>query len=156
MLRNLLIVLACAALVGCKDNKSNTISETPVTFTKEAEGAIYKGDSLLIDGLEIEVADTPYERQTGLMYRESMKEKQGMWFVFKEEAPRAFYMKNTLMTLDIIYADKQGKVVSIVKNADPLNESSLPSEGPAMYVLELNGGSSDKWNIEVNDSIVVR
>lgn len=150
------ILPVCAMLVGCKDNKTNTLSETPIAFTKEAEGAIYKGDSLLVDQLNIEVADTPYERQTGLMYRESMKENQGMWFVFKEEAPRAFYMKNTLFTLDIIYADKAGKVVSIIKDADPLDESSLPSEGPAMYVLELNGGSCDKWNIEVNDSIVIR
>ncbi|THD65813.1 DUF192 domain-containing protein [Robertkochia marina] len=152
----IITLLACAVLAGCKDKKTNSISETPVIFTKEAEGAIYKKDSLLVDQLDIEIADTPYERQTGLMYRESMKEKQGMWFVFKEEAPRAFYMKNTLMTLDIIYADKEGKVVSIIKNADPLNESSLPSDGPAMYVLELNGGSCDTWNIEVNDSIVVR
>lgn len=156
MWRSLFVAFVLVLTASCKQDAARSIVNSPVTFTKEAEGSIYKGDSLLVSALDIEIAATPYERQTGLMYRESMKETQGMWFVFEDEAPRAFYMKNTLIPLDILYVDSQGIVVSIIKNAAPLNETSLPSEGPARYVLELIGGSCDKWNIGVNDSIVIR
>lgn len=149
------IVILLTTLAACKQDKEIKVSDTPVTFTGEATGKIYRNDSLLVDNLEIEIADTPYERQTGLMYRESMKQKQGMWFVFEEEAPRAFYMKNTLIALDIIYTDSRGRIVSIIKNARPLDATSLPSQQPAMYVLELNAGSTDTWNITEGDSIVV-
>ncbi|WP_224489488.1 DUF192 domain-containing protein [Robertkochia flava] len=155
MLRRSLLLLFLA-LTACKEEKSRAISETPVTFTREATAQIYKGDSLLVDQLEIEIAETPYERQTGLMYRESMKQDQGMWFIFEEEAPRAFYMKNTLIALDILYADKHGRIVSIVKNATPFDKASLPSKYPAKYVLELNAGTADLWNISIQDSIAVK
>lgn len=155
MSHKLSITLLLLLIISCKQEPKGNLTETEVTFTREASGRIYKNDSLLADNLEIEIADTPYERQTGLMYRETMEPNQGMWFVFEEEAPRAFYMKNTLIALDIIYANSNGVIISIIKNAQPLKETSLPSEGPAMYVLELKGGSADRLNIEVNDSIVV-
>jgi uncharacterized membrane protein (UPF0127 family) len=62
-------------------------------------------------------------------------------------------MKNTLIPLDIIYLDENKKVVSIQKNAKPMDESSLPSGAPAKYVLEINGGLSDQLNIIDGDSI---
>lgn len=154
-LRSFIIIVLFLLTGACKQEPKKDLSDSPVTFTREATGAVYKGDSLLVGNLDIEIADTPYERQTGLMYRESMTDKQGMWFVFEDEAPRAFYMKNTLIGLDIIYADKNGKVVSMIKNARPLDEASLPSEKPAMFVLELTAGNADRLGIAVNDSIVV-
>ncbi|MBL7472594.1 DUF192 domain-containing protein [Robertkochia sediminum] len=155
MWRNLLTAVLLMALMSCKQKDQNTITETKVSFRQEAAGAIYRGDTLIVGSLKIEIADTPFERQTGLMYRESMEKDQGMWFVFEEEAPRYFYMKNTLIPLDLLYADKNKKIVSIIRNAQPLNKASLPSQYPAMYVLELNGGSADRWDIRVNDSISI-
>ena len=99
----------------------------------------FKNDSL-IQTIDVEFAKNEMERSLGLMYRSSMDEHQGMWFIFSEEAPRSFYMRNTEISLDIIYLDKDKKVVSIAKNARPYDETSLPSEKPAMYVLEINGG----------------
>ena len=69
----------------------------------------------LLQRLEVQLAQTEDERAVGLMYRSSMEEQQGMWFVFENEAPRSFYMKNTLIPLDIIYLNKDKKVVSSLK-----------------------------------------
>ena len=85
------------------------------------------------------------------MYRKSMKENQGMLFVFHEEKPRSFWMHNTYIPLDIIYLNKEKEIVSIAKNAAPLSETSRPSEGDAMYVLEINGGLSDKLGLTKGD-----
>jgi uncharacterized ACR, COG1430 len=141
------------------DNNNNTqrvIELTPddIVFRKDAELSIFKKDSLL-QRLEVQLAQTEDERAVGLMYRSSMEEQQGMWFVFENEAPRSFYMKNTLIPLDIIYLNKDKKVVSIAKNARPKDETSLPSEAPAMYVLEINGGLADKWGIEKGDRVEI-
>lgn len=128
------------------------IKEVEIEFTKEAEVSIFKQGEL-VRKIDIELADTPNERALGLMYRKGMDENQGMFFIFKEEEPRSFYMKNTEFSLDIIYLNKDLQIVSIVKRAKPYDESSMPSEAPAMYVLEINGGLSDKWGIDVGDNI---
>jgi uncharacterized membrane protein (UPF0127 family) len=62
-------------------------------------------------------------------------------------------MKNTKIPLDIIYINADKKIVSIQKNAKPFDETSLPSEAPAKYVLEINAGLSDKWNLESGDNM---
>ena len=80
-----------------------------------------------------------------------MNENEGMLFVFHDEKPRSFWMKNTYIPLDIIYLNKDKQIVSIAKNAEPLSETSRPSEGEAMYVLEINGGLSDKLGLMKGD-----
>lgn len=128
------------------------IESPEIEFTKEAEVSIIKNGNVL-KIIDVEYANTPEERNLGLMYRKSMAENQGMLFLFPEEEFRSFYMKNTEIPLDIIYLDKDKKIVSIAKNAKPFDETSLPSEAPAMYVLEINGGLSDKWQLEKGDEI---
>ena len=156
-----LVALAAIALILPRffgSNKTEQIVEiTPddIQFTKDGELSIFKNDSL-IQTIDVEFAKNEMERSLGLMYRSSMDEHQGMWFIFPEEAPRSFYMRNTEISLDIIYLDKDKKVVSIAKNARPYDETSLPSEKPAMYVLEINGGLSDKWGIEKGDRMEVK
>ncbi len=153
------IAIACMTigLFSCKTdskNEQNLVKE--VTFTKEGELSLYTvTDSIpsTIAKLDIEIADDDYQIQTGLMYRKSMKKEEGMLFIFPNEAPRSFYMKNTEFALDIIFIDSKNKVVSVQKNAKPLDESSLPSEGPAQYVLEVNAGLTDSWNLKKGDSI---
>jgi len=87
------------------------------------------------------------------MHRGSMENNQAMLFIFPNIQMRSFYMKNTIIPLDIIYLDENKKVVSIQKNAKPMDETSLPSSAPAKYVLEINGGLSDELNIVEGDSI---
>lgn len=103
-----------------------------------------------------EVKSTPSTRQVGMMYRKELRENRGMLFVFPREERRAFWMKNTYVPLDIIYLDSSRKVVSVVRNARPLSQSSLPSEAPAMYALEINAGLSKRWGIEKGSVLVPR
>ena len=142
------------SIVSCKEESKKILTTAPITFTKEGSLEIFREqtDSLLIQ-LDIEIAETEYETQTGLMYRNSMEDGQGMLFIFPEIAYHSFYMKNTKFPLDIIYIDEQLKVASIIKNAQPLNESSLPSQVPVKYVLEVKAGFSDVWGIKAGDKI---
>ena len=142
---------------SCKDlTKSEENITQEVSFTKEGELQIYTIKNSIttkLIQLDIEIADNDYEIQTGLMYRKSMEANRGMLFIFPEDAPRSFYMKNTEIPLDLIFINSKLKVVSIQKNAQPFNESSLLSEAPSKYVLEVNAGSSDRWNVQKGDSI---
>lgn len=153
MKKALVLVMAGGLLLcySCKDEQSNTVTTTEVSFTKEGELQIKKADSTLITNLNIEVAADEYERQTGLMYRNSMENNQAMLFIMDSEAPQSFYMKNTRIPLDIIYVNAAKQIVSIQKNAQPMDKRSLPSGAPAKYVLEVNGGLSDQWNLQAGD-----
>ena len=144
----LILFTACA-----KEKPASTVTETQVTFTKEGTLRILKSDGTLVKTLEVEFADDEYERQTGLMNRGSMEATQSMLFVFPDEQPRAFYMKNTLIPLDIIYIGSNKKIVSFAENAKPRDEASLPSQVPAQYVLEIKGGLSEVWGLDVGDTV---
>jgi uncharacterized membrane protein (UPF0127 family) len=103
--------------------------------------------------IDIEIADNDYERQLGLMKRESMGEMQGMLFIFPEEKYQSFWMFNTLFSLDMLFINSNKEIVTIHKNTKPLSEESYPSSKPAQYVLEVNGGFCDKYNIKVGDKV---
>jgi uncharacterized membrane protein (UPF0127 family) len=155
LFRYVIVSLALAIVFNCKDNKpTKTESKVIVSFKKEAVLSIKKADSdSIIKILDIEIADDDYKIQTGLMYRTQMETNQGMFFVFPNEDFRSFYMKNTKIPLDIIYVDANKTIVSVQKNAQPFDETSLPSEAPSKYVLEINGGLFDAWQLEVGNTI---
>ena len=138
--------------LACKEQKTDAIKTDEVSFSREGELQIFKSDSLLTT-IEVEFAETDYEVQTGLMYRESMENDQGMLFIFPDVAMHSFYMKNTEFPLDIIFIGEDQKIASFQKNAQPLNESGLTSKVPIKYVLEINAGLSDSWNLAKGDSI---
>jgi len=140
--------------LGCREEGSKSIEREPITFQKEGVLKILRAetDSTLVV-FDIEIADTPYEIQTGMMYREDMEQQQGMLFVFEEIGPRSFYMKNTLVALDILFIDENSKIIRIQRNAKPLNEGSIPSGGPVKYVLEIKAGMSDRWALQEGDLI---
>ncbi|ALJ06249.1 hypothetical protein APS56_14375 [Pseudalgibacter alginicilyticus] len=145
--------LICLSHQSCRQ-ESKTIKQTEVTFKKEADLTIYKSNTdSIIKKLDIELAETDYDIQTGLMYRDTMKENQGMLFIFEDETERFFYMKNTRFSLDLIYINANKKIVSFQKNAKPFDEASLPSNAPAKYVLEINAGMVDAWKVSVGDDI---
>lgn len=142
-------------LTSCKEErKTSEVKKIEVKFTKEGELKLKKATSdSLLASLDIEIADDEYSTQTGLMYRKSMNNNQGMLFIFSDVDYRAFYMKNTEIPLDIIFIAEDKTIVSIQKNAQPMNETSLPSEAPAKYVLEVNAGMSDEWSLSKGDRI---
>jgi uncharacterized membrane protein (UPF0127 family) len=148
------VVVAAILFSGsCKEKASKVLTQD-VVFKKEGELLLKKiANDSTIARLNIEIADDEYQTQTGLMYRKSMKDDQAMLFIFEDEIQRAFYMKNTQFALDIIFINSDRKIVNIQKNAKSLDLTSLPSEGPAQYVLEVNAGLSDVWTLESGDIV---
>jgi len=110
-------------------------------------------DSTTTKNIAIEVADDDLQRARGLMYRKSMPENRGMIFIMDRLEIQNFYMKNTYIPLDIIYVGADKKVVSIQKQTTTLSELSLPSEAPALYVVEVVGGYCDKYGIKKGTTI---
>lgn len=154
-LKSVLIVFGLVLLSSCKEEKTSTPKDkVVVSFKKEGTLILKKAENdSIIQTLDIEIADDDYSTETGLMYRTKLETNQGMLFIFPDVQMRSFYMKNTKIPLDIIYIDEDKTIVSFQKNAKPMDETSLPSEAPAKYVLELNGGLSDEWQLEVGDKV---
>jgi len=150
-----LLFCLSSLFIACNDGdtKAEKIETEPITFTKEGELYLIKTSGDTIQKLDVEFAESDYEHQTGLMYRENLQEDQGMLFIYSSERVRSFYMKNTYIPLDIIFYDADSSLVSIQKNARPRDETSLPSEGPAQYILEINAGLADEWGLAKNDRI---
>lgn len=104
--------------------------------------------------VEVEIAVSPEEIRTGLMNRASLPESGGMLFVFGNEGAHMFWMKNTLIPLDIIWMDDDGRVVYIENDAQPCRTPTCPTHGPKVsskYVLEVNAGYAEKYNINTGD-----
>lgn len=104
----------------------------------------------------LEIAQTPEERQKGLMFRSSLNQDAGMLFIFPEEGIYPFWMKNTLIPLDIIWINKDKKIIHIENNVPPCKEDPCPSYSPeekALYVLEINAGLSKKYEFKEGDKV---
>jgi uncharacterized protein len=95
----------------------------------------------------VEVADTAEERAQGLMFRESMPKFAGMLFVYETPQPVAFWMRNTLIPLDMLFFDDAGRLVRVKSNARPLDETPIPGGDGIRYVLEINGGVAEQLGI---------
>jgi uncharacterized protein len=105
-----------------------------------------------------EVAATEAEREQGLMFRTSMAELDGMIFVFDAPGMHAFWMKNTLIPLDMLWLDSTGKVVSVAESVPPCKTADCPTYPPrvaASFVLELNAGFAKKHQVRVGDTLTV-
>ena len=107
---------------------------------------------------EVEVADDPIDRARGLMFRESLDENEGMLFVFDREEKHSFWMKNTLIFLDIVWMNSAGEIVEISENTPPCVADSCPSyvpEGLAKYALEIAGGQTRKIGMRIGDRAII-
>ncbi|QCX00911.1 DUF192 domain-containing protein [Aggregatimonas sangjinii] len=150
----LAVFISIFALKGCKEEPKKTVKTPEVVFEKEGELSLLKQDSdSLIAKIDIEIAENEYETQTGLMYRKSMQADRGMLFIFEDERMHSFYMKNTQFPLDLIFIRSDTTIASIQENAQPFDESPLPSHVPVKYVLEVNAGLVKQWQLEVGDKI---
>lgn len=140
--------------LACKGEPTTLVKTEPITFNKEGSLSIYRAETdSVLARLDIEIADSDYETQTGLMYRDAMETNQGMLFVFPEVAMHSFYMKNTKIPLDILFIDDKMAIAHLVEEAQPMNESGLSSRVPVQYVLEINAGLVKLWGVKPGDSI---
>ena len=118
----------------------NEIADQPqVIFEPEGSDPVF---------VAVEVVSTPRGIQRGLMYRQHLPPNHGMLFVFADEKPRSFWMKNTLIPLDMIFVSAGGTVVGIVKNAEPMTTRSRTVGKPSRYVVEVNAGWTDAHGVE--------
>jgi uncharacterized membrane protein (UPF0127 family) len=120
---------------------------------KKNEGTVCFGDKCFL----VETAENKEERARGLMFREHMDWDRGMLFVFQNERVYPFWMKNTLIPLDIIWMNHEKEVVYIEHRAQPCRTEECPlydPKKPALYVLELNGGAANESGIDIGDKAV--
>lgn len=101
----------------------------------------------------VEIARDDYTRAMGLMFRENLPETQGMLFIFEKEKSQYFWMKNTPVSLDMIFVNSQNKIVNIEKYTKPYSLQSYPSIRPAIMVIEVVAGFSERHSVSVGDSI---
>jgi uncharacterized membrane protein (UPF0127 family) len=101
----------------------------------------------------VEVARTPEEHERGLMWREHLDADAGMLFVFDEPREQVFWMKNTLIPLDMIFIARDGRILGIVESAVPRTETARRVAGLSQYVLEIGGGQSAKQGIRAGQLI---
>lgn len=142
----LLIVLALmlSGFSGCEIEKTPSVS---------VESTVGEHKFL------VEIADDSAERARGLMNREELGKNEGMWFVFEEDQNLSFWMQNTLIPLDMIFVNSTFDIVDINRDALPCVQGEpciiYHSKLPARYVLEINGGLSDEFEIKEGDKVKI-
>jgi len=141
-----------AALLGIILLSSGCATTTVVNHENSSEVCFTGGC------FAVEVADTPEERQQGLMFRESLAPGSGMLFDFGKEGEYAFWMKNTLIPLDMIWMNGTGQVVFIARDVQPCKSDPCPSIFPASrarYVLEVSAGTAERLGLRIGDSAAI-
>ena len=134
-------------------------AETPPSVAAAPAAPVAVTEPLSIDttrgtvAFKVEIADSDAEREQGLMYRTSLAPDAGMLFIWDRAAPRAFWMRNTYIPLDILYIGANGRVLSIAAMAQPFDETPIPSRGEAKAVLELAGGRAAELGIDLGDQV---
>jgi uncharacterized membrane protein (UPF0127 family) len=110
-----------------------------------AGGSAYK--------FEVEIVTTPETRAQGLMYREAMAANAGMLFIYPDEQPVSFWMKNTLIPLDMLFVRADGSIAHIAHDAVPFDETPIDSGAAVKAVLEVNGGTANALGIREGDRV---
>jgi uncharacterized protein len=114
---------------------------------------IYSEKGLETCRFDVELAVTPAEQARGLMFRKAMDDHVGMFFIFNSEEVRHFWMRNTIIPLDMIFIGNNFLIVDTYKGAKPLDETVISSRKPARYVLEINAGKADKCRIKMGTKV---
>ncbi len=139
----MMLFIACAGYYP--KNRGN-----PPVLSDYSAGAL---DFVSIDGsvkasITVEIADTPETQIQGLMGRKDLSINNGMLFVFKRLKPRKFWMKNTPISLDIIFVGADGCIANIAESTTPMSERSYRSDGPVKYVVEVRAGFAKHFKID--------
>jgi uncharacterized membrane protein (UPF0127 family) len=121
-----------------------TLPREPLTITDDQGHA---------HAFQVEMATTPQEQETGLMFRKAVPADGGMLFIFPTVQPEPFWMKNTLVPLDMVFINADGTIRAIAENTVPFSLAPVDSGGPVLAVLELQGGITAKEAISVGDRV---
>jgi uncharacterized protein len=144
----ILSLLACLLMLGCGlPQQTNAQPMVPSPSAGVPQTGL-RVEQLVIqtpDGdrqFDVEIAETPESREVGMMWRTSIGRTRGMLFLFEDNVERAFWMQNTLISLDLIYIRADGTIARINANAVPRSQALLPSGEPVVAVLEIGGGEA--------------
>ena len=110
-------------------------------------------------GFSVEIASTETARARGLMFRTHMAAGHGMLFIYPDAQPRHFWMKNTLIPLDILFFDAQRRLINVSADTPPCKRDPCPiytSTAPAQYVLELHAGMAEKLNVKPGSPLIIK
>ena len=132
--------------VSAEDYVGPTLPRARVLL-EDAKGSVHR--------VEVEVAATPESRTRGLMWRKELADGQGMLFVFAEEEVQSFWMRNTLIPLDMLFIDSEGRIVGIVERAQPRTLTARTVGVPGRYVLEVPGGWCESKGISAGDTVAL-
>ncbi|ABS27575.1 DUF192 domain-containing protein [Anaeromyxobacter sp. Fw109-5] len=136
----LLVVLCCV-----NANGSDARTPAPRVLVETASGARH--------AVRVELARTDAERARGLMWRERLEPDAGMLFLFEESAAHGFWMKNTLIPLDMVFIGEDGRIVGVVERAEPGTTTQRAVGAPSRYVLEVNGGWCAARGVRAGDRV---
>ena len=101
----------------------------------------------------VEIADTPSKREMGLQYRRDLAADRGMIFLFPAESQQSFWMKNTPLPLDMIFINRERKIVGIIEQTVPFSLDPRSVTAPSQFVLEINGGLAKRHGIKAGDAV---
>ena len=155
-LRTAIALVLGASLAGCSAEQPAGMSEPPPVRTAPS------GLSLVPLQIQsggrthdfmVEVAETVEQQAQGLMFRERLGPSEGMIFPFASPRPASFWMKNTLIPLDMIFIRPDGTIARIAENAEPLSERTVPSGEPVVAVLEVAGGTAARLGLKAGDRV---
>lgn len=146
LLAPFLLLLILAGSAAAQTGQPQSLTTAPLTIETQGGRQFH---------FTVQLATTGAERTVGLMFVRSMPADAGMLFVFPDVAPRSFWMRNTLIPLDMLFIAPDGTIINIIERAEPQTLDSRPSEGPAKYVLELNGGITRFLSIHAGDTVIV-
>ncbi|MDW7740544.1 MAG: DUF192 domain-containing protein [Bacillota bacterium] len=158
----MLLFVLILLINGCSPDLQDAASEEP------EDSGISESEAVILNGVEftLELALTPEQRSTGLMWRESIGESEGMLFVFPDEEPFptevSFWMKNCLVPIDVIFINRKGIITAIHEMEPPLpgtpdeELATYPSRGPIQYAIEIRGGMAAELGLRVGNAIELR
>ncbi len=106
-----------------------------------------------IHGFDIEIADDESERSRGLMFREELTDGHGMLFIYPSPRIASFWMKNTLIPLDMLFISPENRIVKIARETKPHSLNPIISDGPVLTVFEIAGGQAEALGIKVGDTV---
>ena len=141
--RFIIVSLICFYLTSCVIPGSKQELEELALFDGDIVKAVY----------QVEVASSSKSRKVGLMYRKDLPENQGMLLDYQRSAQMGIWMKNTLISLDIIFIDARGIIVKVYEGAEPLSTQTINSEYEVRAVLEVNAGQIFKHGIKPGDKV---
>jgi uncharacterized membrane protein (UPF0127 family) len=146
----LLPVVAFLLLVSGVYGCNRSVAELPVV-----SAVFVREDGSESETFSLEVAATEVHRNKGLMFRTKMPERDGMIFLFPSERINSFWMKNTILSLDMLFVASDWKIVGLLPKVPPQNELPRQVDRPSQYVIELGAGVAEKFRINVGDSVKI-